>query len=56
MDGYEALPKLTEIKPDIKVVVISADSSRTRLKKKSLHLEQSFILLNQLIVKNSKKY
>jgi len=25
MDGYEALPKLRKIKPDIKVVVVSAD-------------------------------
>ena len=41
MDGYQALPKLLKIKPDIKVVVISADIQE-QAKQKVLSLGAKF--------------
>ena len=54
MDGYETLPKLKEINPDVKVIVVSADV-QTKAKEKVLSLGARFHIqkpINEKKMKN----
>ena len=54
MDGYTALPKLIKIKPDIKVVVISADVQE-RAKERVLSLGAKFHIAKPINAKKVKE-
>lgn len=54
MDGYQALPKLLKIKPDIKVIVISADIQE-QAKQKVLSLGAKFHIAKPINPKKLKE-